>query len=384
MEEQIARQGNVTTDWRAGTAMSPHNIHHLLDASTLMISYYTIDDQLYALTATHMNGDLATHALDCHLSDIATRWRSTRRVITRPSSRLTDMQARLAYFWDTLIAPLASRLQDKSCLLIMPHQKLFHIPFAALYDAGSGQYLVEQWTVQLAPSATILERCQRQRTGTQQPLLVGYPGCPDELGYLPGVKEEIQLLARLLPDADILLGKQATADQVLDAATGSSLVHIAGHTFFDSTNPLESGLPLDRGRWLRAADLYIRYGHLDGATIVLSGCSTGRGKLAGGDVLGLTSAFLYAGAVGIIAGLWHVDDAATVKLMDEFYHRLASGTNTANALRLAQLTMLRSEQYAHPYFWAPFGLNGDKRVLSGHTPVDCDLVAVHPIKRKHE
>ena len=101
-----------------------------------------------------------------------------------------------------------------------------------------------------------------------------------------------------------------------------------------------------------------------GATVVLSGCSTGRGRPAGGDVMGLTSAFLYAGAIGIIAGLWRVDDAATAELMTTFYREISNGQDTANALQQAQLQLLRSERYARPYFWAPFSLNGDRRALT--------------------
>ena len=119
--------------------------------------------------------------------------------------------------------------------------------------------------------------CQQQAGGTRIPLLVGYPGNPKQSDYLLGVEREIQSLASLLTDADILLGEHATFRNLMAAAAGRSFIHLAGHAFFDNANPLESGMPLAGGRWLRASDLYLHYGHLDGATVVLSGCSAGRG-----------------------------------------------------------------------------------------------------------
>ena len=95
----------------------------------------------------------------------------------------------------------------------------------------------------------------------------------------------------------------------------------------------------------------------------------GRGRPSGGDVLGLTSAFLYAGAVEMIAGLWRVDDTATAELMMAFYRELGSGVDTADALRQVQLKLLHDGRYAHPYFWAPFALSGGSRSLKDSRPL---------------
>jgi CHAT domain-containing protein len=261
-----------------------------------------------------------------------------------------------------LIEPLVERLRPKTRLLIVPHRGLFHIPFAGLYDAENERYLIERWAVHITPSITILQQCRQQALGSQQPLLAGFPGHPGHPGHLPGVEEEIQTLASLLPAADVLLGKQATPEGILTAAPNRSFVHLAGHAFYDSQNPLDSGMPLAEERWLRASDLYLHYGHLGGSTVVLSGCSTGRGRPTGGEVLGLTSAFLYAGASGVVTSLWRVDDAATCALMSAFYRQLCEELDTAQALRGAQVELLRGKQYTSPYYWAPFELCGSPRI----------------------
>jgi CHAT domain-containing protein len=363
LEEEIARQRNAADAWREGETIDPGIVHALLDEQTLFVSYYSVEDQLYALTATRAEGDLQIHPLSVSLAKIDNLWRNTHRQIERRTSRISDIQDRLSYLWQSLIAPLKHRLHNQTHLLILPYRGLYHIPFAGLFDPKSKQYLVECWTVHLAPSMTILEHCQQQIPGTRWPLLIGYPGYPSQPNYLPGVEREIQRVADLFPKADILFGEEATVSDVVAAMPKRSFVHLAGHACYNGSDPLESGMPLAEGRWLRASDLYLQYGHLGGSTVVLSGCDSGRGHPFGGDILGLNSAFLYAGAVGVVAGLWRVDDIATTELMLTFYHKLTGGVETAEALRLAQLELLHSEQYSHPYFWAPFQLNGDSRSL---------------------
>lgn len=368
IEDQIARQRDETLDWRQTLAMDPRHIHRLLDEQTLLISYYTAGGRVYALTVTHLDGDVKVHSLNLGIDEIEDYWWQAYRLLARRTSdrMIPKIKTYLAYLWKSLVAPLGldDRLRDMTRLLILPHRGLFNIPFAGLYDAESGLYLVERWTVQLAPSAAVLARCRQREQGALPPLLVGYPGLPGEAGYLHGVEKEVRSLAELLHDSATLFGEHATSHNVMKAAPKRSVLHMAGHAFYNPVHPLESGMPLAGGRWLRASDLYLHYGHLGGSTVVLSSCSAGRGRPTGGDVLGLTSAFLYAGAVGIISSLWRVDDAATAELMTSFYRELYRGADAAAALRLAQLELVRSEKYSHPYFWAPFGLSGDSRMVS--------------------
>ena len=77
--------------------------------------------------------------------------------------------------------------------------------------------------------------------------------------------------------------------------------------------------------------------------------------------MGLTRAFQYAGARSVLASLWSVGDESTGKLMERFYGYLKQGQSKAEALRNAQLDLLRSEEYSHPFHWAGFELVGDWR-----------------------
>ena len=94
--------------------------------------------------------------------------------------------------------------------------------------------------------------------------------------------------------------------------------------------------------------------------VVLSACETARGERTRGDeITGLTRAFLYAGAPAVISTLWKIDDRASALLIEDFYRRLLDGAPAAEALRQAQLGLLRKPECQNPYFWAAFSLTGD-------------------------
>jgi CHAT domain-containing protein len=96
---------------------------------------------------------------------------------------------------------------------------------------------------------------------------------------------------------------------------------------------------------------------LQGALVVLSGCSTGANKVyAGDEILGLVRGFLTAGAASLVVSLWAVNDPATAKLMTAFYEGLKTGVAPRQALRMAALDT--RQLFPHPYYWAPFTFIG--------------------------
>ena len=110
---------------------------------------------------------------------------------------------------------------------------------------------------------------------------------------------------------------------------------------------------------LRASDIYNL--KLPAELVVLSACQTGLGKqIRGEGVMGLTRAFLYAGAKRVIVSLWNVNDEATTELMGSFYERLwRRNLTTSAALREAQVAMWKSKRWSAPYYWAAFVQQGE-------------------------
>jgi CHAT domain-containing protein len=101
---------------------------------------------------------------------------------------------------------------------------------------------------------------------------------------------------------------------------------------------------------------------IDADLVTLSACETALGKEMGGEgLVGLTRAFHYAGARSVHASLWSVGDESTADLMGRFYGYLQRGRSKAAALRAAQLDLIRSDRFSHPFHWAAFTLTGDWR-----------------------
>ena len=100
---------------------------------------------------------------------------------------------------------------------------------------------------------------------------------------------------------------------------------------------------------------------LNADIVTLSACQTGLGNVLSGEgVIGLTRAFLYAGASSVLVSLWNVNDVATAELMKQFYLGLSRGFSKDDALRRAKLNLIHGHQrsWRHPYYWKPFVLMG--------------------------
>ncbi|RLG44531.1 MAG: hypothetical protein DRN92_07870, partial [Thermoproteota archaeon] len=300
--------------------------------------------------------------------EIARTWQELQRtapLYTSPerpdlSTTLTELSRQmLGSLYEGLMRPLMPFLREAKHLLIAPDGPLFEVPFHALHDGEA--YLLERYEVTYTPSAGVLRLCRESRrrrsAGKGRPIVVGYSGG----GELPHIMDEIRAVSRALPEALILMGEEATLARLRELTGRSPLLHLATHALFRRDNPMFSALQLSGGEWLRVMDLYTL--RLDGALVTLSGCETGRHRLRGGDLLGLSRGFLCAGASALVVSLWPVADISTALLMERFYARLVSGETASSALREAQLELWRYEEerdgrlirpYSHPFFWAPF------------------------------
>jgi CHAT domain-containing protein len=141
---------------------------------------------------------------------------------------------------------------------------------------------------------------------------------------------------------------------------------LAAHGYFDEAQPSRSGVVLSTAQpgsedgVLQAFE--ISKLKLNADLVVLSACQTGLGKLLGGEgIVGLTRAFLSAGAQSVVASLWNVNDAATAEFMKHLHRQLRRGVARDQALRQAKLAVMQTPDtpWRHPYFWAAFVLIGD-------------------------
>lgn len=256
---------------------------------------------------------------------------------------------------ELLIAPLARHLDGKR-LILVPHGPLHYLPFAAL--RGPGGYLVEQYTLGVFPSASVMRFLPPLARRGDSALLVGNPDLGNRRLNLPHAEQEVREIAGIVGAHQLLVRKAASEEALRAQAGRHAVVHLATHGDFSAARPLESALLLSPGAGqdgrLTVDEIYGLA--LDSDLVAMSACETGLGQVASGDdVVGLMRGFLYAGARNVLGSLWMVDDAATAELMTRFYRHRA-GAGNAEALRQAQLELMA--RYPHPYFWAAFYLTG--------------------------
>jgi CHAT domain-containing protein/tetratricopeptide (TPR) repeat protein len=327
---------------------------------------------------------------------------------------LLEREARL--LGDVLLSPFIDRLRERRILLVA-HESLHHVPFAALPRGPEGRSrpLLATHEIVRVPSAATLSLLRREAGGRFPPpesvLVVADPvfsasdprvrrtepgtdlggrttGPPGaalalyrsrrgsfdvaNLPRLPASGDEAREILRIAGEerVTVLSAFAARRESVLGAWThGPGIVHLASHSLVDTAHPElsaivlsmvdEDGVPMDGLLLLR--DIYET--KLSAELVVLSACDTALGKeIRGEGILGLTRGFFHAGARRVIASLWKVDDRATRELMRRLYEGIfRDGLAPGAALRQAQLAMSADPRWMFPFYWSGFELHGEWR-----------------------
>lgn len=324
--------------------VSASELTRLLDPDEVGVQYYLFGEQLFALVFSTQGSRGFTLAGAGLVQEI----RDFRSAILRRTPQATALGQKL---YARLIAPLEGAIGNRA-LLIVPHSGLHYLPFAALHDGKN--YLLEKHALRVTTSASALKFLRKASTGSRTAaLILGNPTLD-----LPSAEQEAKNLSKIMPESSVLLGAKATKQALVSAGPRFRTLHIAGHGVFDAAQPLDSRLLLapsgnDNGE-LRVGELYALT--LAADLVTLSACETGLGRITdGGDVIGMTRGFLYAGATTVVASLWQVADEATLALMERFYANLGK-MNKRDAMRAAQLEVAR--KIPQPYFWAAFYVTG--------------------------
>jgi CHAT domain-containing protein/Tfp pilus assembly protein PilF len=267
-------------------------------------------------------------------------------------------ESSLRQVYDLLIQPIADLLptDPQQRVIFIPQGSLFLIPFQALQDA-SGKFLIEKHTILYAPSIQALSLTKKQPK-TNSALVIGNPDpMPANLLPLPGAETEAKEVAKILATQPIVR-EQATEANILEKISQAGTIHFATHGLLNDQEALQSALALvpsqnDDGL-LTAAEIFNL--QLQAELVVLSACDTGRGKITGDGVIGLSRSLLSAGVSNAIVSLWAVPDKPTATLMVAFYRNLQSTPDKAQALRQAMLTQM--QQTPSPRNWAAFIMLG--------------------------
>jgi CHAT domain-containing protein/predicted negative regulator of RcsB-dependent stress response len=318
-----------------------------------------------------------------------------------------------------IVAPAASSLGDRR-VLVVAEGALNYVPFESLVKNTQGvdyaalSYLVKTNEIVYAPSASVVAEVRRQakRDARGSGMLVVADPVFDaadlrlqgssqsavrarasvhrmalssaladvtnvktgnlKLTRLDGTRSEAEEIAKLARasggQADLWLDFEANeANLHARKLDGYRVLHFATHGLLDAERPQFTGLAFSLvGQ--TGADGFLRVDEvfnlrLGSPLVMLSACETGLGRERRGEgVIGLTRAFMYAGAPTVGVSLWSVGDKSTAALMPEFYRRLLAGREGAPAaMRASQLAMIAGKTYSAPFYWSPFVIVGDWR-----------------------
>ncbi|HVS20427.1 MAG TPA: CHAT domain-containing protein, partial [Pyrinomonadaceae bacterium] len=343
-------------------------------------------------------------------------------LVQGPSENLNAFVAASNALYKAVVEPASSLIADKR-LLVVADGALNYVPFEALVKTADGSdyaslsYLVKTNEIVYAPSASVIAAIRQQgskpsgknllvvadpvfsptdprlkggaatqTSGEARGLGLGLESAvsdvagPSEpagglqLARLPGTRVEAEEIAKIARAAgrqpDLWTDLNASEDNLRSRdVTNYRVVHIATHGLLNAERPQFTGVVLSlvgnksSDGFLRTDEIFnLRMG---APLVMLSACETGLGKEKRGEgVIGLTRAFMYAGAPTVGVSLWSVADKSTAELMADFYQRLlntSKPSSASSAMRDAQLAMISGKKYSAPFYWAPFVLVGEWR-----------------------
>ncbi|MEM9554377.1 MAG: CHAT domain-containing protein [Acidobacteriota bacterium] len=283
-----------------------------------------------------------------------------------------------------LLDSVTSQIERADRVLIVADSPLHGLPFAALRierpATGGPVALVDLLPIAYTPSLSVdtaLAARRRHRPSSDTAPTIAVFGDPATdpsaaawTSRLPASATEARRIAALFPShARLFVGAEASEDAVR-RHTERSVLHLAGHALVATDDPFASALVLAAPRpgspydgLLEAREVFEQL-RVDADLVTLSACGTALGTELGAEgMLGLTRAFLAAGAGSVVSSLWPVADRSSAELMTRFYRHLHAGLPKDEALRSAQRELAAEPATAHPGHWAAFRLEGDRTPL---------------------
>lgn len=340
----------------------------LLEPKEALLEYYAATDFLYCFLVE--NGK--TRLWQIPLSEnFSKKIIHLQKLLSTPSVlKIGELKSLGNELREKIIPELSPKI---SKLIIARSGLLNYVPFEALYNFKENKYLIENYTVSYANSATLYQEYTKRPVSENHRLLAFAPGFDKfpqsselekvELGPLLHNEEEVKKISNYFKGR-VLTNKAASLRVFEDSAKKFGILHLATHAIVNDQFPDYSYLafsPKDSVNLLYIKDLY-NY-KLNADLVVLSACETGVGKLQkGAGMLSLARGFNYAGANALLTTQWKINDRSAANLMENFYKNLSKGQAKNTALRNAKTQYLKTTDDAmqrHPYYWAGFVLSGN-------------------------
>ncbi|HSE40468.1 MAG TPA: CHAT domain-containing tetratricopeptide repeat protein, partial [Acidobacteriota bacterium] len=370
----------------------------LSDPKDAFLEYVVTQDKTFLFVVSKEEKkpsvDITVFTINIKQSELASRINNFRNQI---ADRKPNFRTEAAALNNILITPANKILQRKRNLIIVPDDVLWELPFQAILS-DQDRYLLQDYSLYYVPSFTVLNEMKKLKK--QKPdspgislFALGNPTLGTKtrknvkeifrnanLDPLPQAEKEVQELGRLYGDqkARIYMRSNAREDRVKNEANQYNVLHFATHGLLNNSTPLYSQLLLAQNDTQEEDGLLEAWEilnlRLNADLVVLSACDTALGKVGKGEgMIGLTWALFVAGVPNTVVSQWMVDSASTTELMIEFHKKLksflsnsTSKTPIPDALRAAALTLLKTDEYRHPFYWAPFVVIGSGDLGAEH------------------
>jgi CHAT domain-containing protein len=354
----------------AGTPMQPQAVAR--KAAATLLFYWLGEKRSYLWAVTPEKIALFTLPAE---AEIALRIQRYRKALLGLEDPLEAGNSDGRELYKILVAPAAELLRSNAPVMILADGALCRLNFETLIVPETAQpaksnaaphYWIEDAIVIAAPSLAMLAVARPAQGNSPKLLLLGDTVSPgDDYPELRWAGLEMSKIESHFPAPDevVFARRQATPAAYLDSNPRQfAYIHFVSHGFASSTDPLDSAIILSRPNATEDSfKLYAReimQHPIDARLVTISACNTsGTRSYAGEGLVGLSWAFLRAGAHNAIGALWEASDESTPRLMDRLYRGLQQGESPGEALRAAKLTLLHSgSRFRIPFYWAPFQL----------------------------
>ncbi|MCS7208214.1 MAG: tetratricopeptide repeat protein [Fimbriimonadales bacterium] len=391
LDKQLHEQFPTYAELLIPKPLTLQQIQESLEPGTVLLYYALAEKELLIITVSRKS--VQGHRVALKPKELEGTIRRFQAIVGKPPLGRTTKErqellplSRKLYSW--LVKPAEASLRGARRALICPDGVLNLVPWSALVVSvnrkGQPVYWIEQVAIYLTPSMGVYRQARSVKPASQKVAVVAVSnyggvelaqarsatatllrrsGTGAKLANLPHVQVEVSRLQQLFGNqARALMDADATPEEARAFAEGARVLHFACHARADNVDPLGSVLLLapagkDEGL-LTAADVLTGW-RLRADLVMLSACETGMGVLRKYEgMFGLARAFLFAGCRSVGTSLWQVGDRSTAMLMGEFYTHYRKGVPKDEALRRAQLNLLRNARYDDPYYWAGFLLIG--------------------------
>jgi CHAT domain-containing protein len=331
-------------------------------AGATLLFYWLGEKQSYLWAISPTKTTLFSLPAQSEITPIVERYR---KALLEPNDALESSNEDGVALYRILVAPARNLIRADLPVVILSDGTLSELNFETLIVSGpKPHYWIEDATLISAPSLYMLASAKPFRSTDHKLLLLGDAVSPNpDYPELPMAAFEMRQIQKhfAAEDQTVLARQMANSEAYLASAPQQfSYIHFVAHGVASRTDPLDSAIILSPTT--AAEDSFKLYAReiiqhpIHARLVTISACyGSGTRSYAGEGLVGLSWAFLRAGAHNVIGALWEVSDDSTPRLMSTLYQGLEDGMPPSAALRKAKLTLLNSTgSYRKPFYWAPF------------------------------